>query len=250
MVSRSADDPLVNPDPLFFRIRDYGVNSSVAGRINAPRARPGSREEQEDEAIQHGWLALIQGRREEMALRSMCHEIRRRHFSREYERCRPCEQSNDQQQATDEFEYAGKTDQRKQCQVVESRNVRNAKELRGGVLQKKKPGNDTQRTLSLRRPGLRKAVRRRHLGSYSRSGAFPTGEYRAPSGSGQGRRWKSFGLDVPPPTGAPMAKSAPELDRNDLMASLSRESMRLTLGVCRGCSSSRSRGPRGNRTFR
>jgi hypothetical protein len=94
----------------------------------APGARSGRGQEQEDAAVEHGKLSLVQHRDKDIALRAVGHEVTDRHLARENERDRADEESDQQQRAADQFEDAGNADQRSDRDVVEHRHVRNAEE--------------------------------------------------------------------------------------------------------------------------
>src|SRR5882724_11599356 len=157
------------PYALSFQDMESGSDASPACRVKAPRAASGRSEKQKDETVQHGRLALIQRRREEVSLRDVPDEVGRGHFPREDECRRPREQTSDEQHAADELEDAGKPDQRQEIQIVEIGDMRNSEELRSGVLQKQESRHDAQGALRSRRPCIQKSFRREHVSSYGRS---------------------------------------------------------------------------------
>src|SRR5262249_14509687 len=100
--------------------------------VEAPGSSTGDRQGQEDEAIEHGELALIQHRVE--ALRRVRHEIGDCHEARQDEGNRPCKQADQNEQPTNQLKNSRCPEKRHELKVVERRNMRKAEELGGAVL--------------------------------------------------------------------------------------------------------------------
>jgi hypothetical protein len=91
----------------------------------------------------------------------MRHEISDCHFTRHNERGRTGEQADKQQQAANDLNEPGKSEQRKQLQVIKARHMRETNTLGQPVLKKEKRRDDPQDAERAVRPA---GVDLKHLG--------------------------------------------------------------------------------------
>src|ERR1700733_2759511 len=97
-----------------------------------------------DEAEQDRGGAVVD-QREEPA-RKMADEIGKRHFARQDESGKTREQADHQQRAEDQFDRAGRANQRKQLDLVERHAGRKFQDFGEAVLQEQQPGNEAKQT--------------------------------------------------------------------------------------------------------
>ena len=125
--------------------------------VQAPGARPGAPEKEEQETVQDRRLLIWLDEASPEAVRRVVHEVGKRHFAREQKRERPREQPEHQHRAADELQHGGERPQRRDVQ----RNTRTQHFVQP-VEDEQEPRNDAQRTKRVR--GEARPLRRRGAG--------------------------------------------------------------------------------------